>query len=170
MNGTNDAAAPVQGRRTARTRASGETTGSPRRRAQRVTEAVLIYDLGRVLDDLRADRGWPPGEPNTVTLVKEPGLRVVVVALRAGARIKEHRAPAGLTVQTLVGHTSVRVPAGVVDLPRGHLVALEPDLAHDLAALEDSAVLLTIAWPVGDGAAGDDPADDASASRDGGRR
>jgi hypothetical protein len=33
------------------------------------------------------------------------------------------------------------------DLPAGSLLALDRGLPHDVEALEDSAFLLTIAWP-----------------------
>jgi quercetin dioxygenase-like cupin family protein len=33
------------------------------------------------------------------------------------------------------------------DLPQGNLLALDRGVAHDVEALEDSAFLLTIAWP-----------------------
>ena len=35
----------------------------------------------------------------------------------------------------------------VIDLPAGHMLVLERALPHDVEALEDSAFLLTIAWP-----------------------
>lgn len=35
----------------------------------------------------------------------------------------------------------------VIDLPMGHVLALDGAVPHDVEALEDSAFLLTIAWP-----------------------
>ena len=35
----------------------------------------------------------------------------------------------------------------MIDLPAGHMLALERALRHDVEALEDSAFLLAIAWP-----------------------
>jgi quercetin dioxygenase-like cupin family protein len=35
----------------------------------------------------------------------------------------------------------------VFELPAGHLLALDRAVPHDVKALEDSAFLLTIAWP-----------------------
>jgi hypothetical protein len=32
-------------------------------------------------------------------------------------------------------------------LPHGHLLVLDRALEHDLEALEESAILLTISWP-----------------------
>jgi hypothetical protein len=43
----------------------------------------------------------------------------------------------------------MRVGDNVMDLPQSHLVALNAALPHDVEALEDSAFLLTIAFPVG---------------------
>jgi len=41
----------------------------------------------------------------------------------------------------------MHVEAKAFDLPAGHLLALERTVPHDVEALEDSAFLLTIAWP-----------------------
>src|SRR5579884_2856885 len=133
---TNDGIPPRNGTG-ARRRPNGVTTGSSRRPAQHLTGSVLAFDLDSFVDDLRADEDWPAGEPNTITLVKEPGVRVVVAALRAGARMKEHHAPGALTIQTVFGHARLQIAGQTVDLPRGHLVALEPGLAHDVEAIED---------------------------------
>jgi quercetin dioxygenase-like cupin family protein len=112
-----------------------------------VVGAALAFDLESFAEDLGADEGWHAGEPNSVTLVNEPGLRVVLVALHAGARWKEHNVRGPLTVQTLAGRARLRLADRVVELRRGHLVALEGDLRHDVEAIEESVILLTIAWP-----------------------
>ena len=50
-------------------------------------------------------------------------------------------------MQAIAGHIRMHVHDKVFDLPAGHLLALERALPHDVEALEDSAFLLTIAWP-----------------------
>jgi quercetin dioxygenase-like cupin family protein len=50
-------------------------------------------------------------------------------------------------VQTVRGHIRVRALGRTFDLPTGGLLALDQNVSHDLEALEDSAFLLTIAWP-----------------------
>ena len=131
----------------ARSRPLGVTSGSVRRSIQHHDGAVVAFDLGRYVEDLRADPGWRMGAPNSVTILKEPGLRLVVIALRAGTSIKEHVAPGRITIQTIAGHTRVGLAETEIDLPRGHLVTLEPARAHDVYAVEESAILLTIVWP-----------------------
>ena len=50
-------------------------------------------------------------------------------------------------MQAIAGHIRMHVHDKVFDLPAGHLLAPERALPHDVEALEDSAFLLTIAWP-----------------------
>jgi quercetin dioxygenase-like cupin family protein len=80
-----------------------------------------------------------------VTLVNEPSLRVVLLTLHTGARWKEHHVPGRLTIQTIAGRARLRLAGRVVDLRRGHVVALDAGLRHDVEAIEESAILLTIA-------------------------
>ena len=130
-----------------RSRPVGVTAGSARRPVQQVVGAALAFDLESFAEDLGADEGWHTGEPNSVTLVNEPSLRVVLVALHAGARWKEHTVPCPVTIQTIVGRARLRLADCVIDLRRGHLVALERGLRHDVEAIEESVILLTVAWP-----------------------
>jgi quercetin dioxygenase-like cupin family protein len=81
-----------------------------------------------------------------VTLVKYPDLRIVYILMRSGARMQEHHAGATISVHTLSGHVRLHLAEGTVDLPAGQLLALERDVPHDVEAVEESAVLLTIAW------------------------
>lgn len=58
---------------------------------------------------------------------------------------------AGFPVEAFARMTQgryVSLPRGELGaLPAGHMLALERALPHDVEALEDSAFLLTIAWP-----------------------
>ena len=79
--------------------------------------------------------------------MKYPDLRVVLISMRAGARIGESQAEARLSVQTVRGHAVLRLPEGPIELSPLHLVTLERGMLHDLEAVTDCALLLTLAWP-----------------------
>ena len=53
-----------------------------------------------------------------------------------------------ISIHVVAGHLKVRAQERTFDLPAGRLLALDQRLAHDAEALEESAFLLTIAWPV----------------------
>jgi quercetin dioxygenase-like cupin family protein len=125
----------------------GETTGTSERPPQRLASPVLAFDLAEEVARLLPEGvGWRQGDRNAKTLVKEADFRVVLIALRAGGRIEEHRAAGRISVQTLVGHVRLHTAGTNVDLPAGRLVSVERDVPHAVEALEESAFLLTIAW------------------------
>lgn len=106
----------------------------------------LRLDLARELDDLARELDGRTGH-KARTLAKHDDLRVVVIALRAGARIPEHKTDGRVAIQTVRGHLRVRAQGQIVDLPAGSVLALDRGLPHDVEAVEDSGLLLTIAWP-----------------------
>jgi len=71
----------------------------------------------------------------------------VLAVLQSNALVHEHKETGRVSVQALSGHIQMHVGDKDVDLPAGHLLALDRTLPHDVRALEDSAFLLTIAWP-----------------------
>jgi quercetin dioxygenase-like cupin family protein len=106
----------------------------------------LEFDLTRELEQLQREPGWRSGQ-NAKTLVKYEDLRIVLTALKAESRIPGHQTEGRISIHTVAGHLKVRAQGRTFDLPAGKLLALDQRLPHDVEALEDSAFLLTIAWP-----------------------
>jgi quercetin dioxygenase-like cupin family protein len=110
--------------------------------------SVLQFNLASELDQLHRKESWlhPTGR-SSKTLVKYPDLRIVLIAMKANARMHEHKAAGRISVHSLNGHIRLRLPERVVDLPAGNLLALDQCVPHDVEASEDSAFLLTLSWP-----------------------
>jgi quercetin dioxygenase-like cupin family protein len=109
---------------------------------------MLSFDLKAEIEQLRAEDAWRTGH-NSKTLVKHAGMRVVLMALKSKARLNEHKAAGEISVETIQGHIRMHVQDQIFDLPAGQLLALDREVVHDVEAIEDSAFLLTIAWPQG---------------------
>jgi quercetin dioxygenase-like cupin family protein len=107
---------------------------------------ILTFDLNAEIKRLREENVWQGGR-DSKTLVKNEDFRIVLSVLKADALLREHKATGRISVQVLSGHIQMHVQDKVFDLPAGHLLALDRAVPHDVKALEDSAFLLTIAWP-----------------------
>ena len=113
---------------------------------QSMTAPYLEFDIATELEQLHREVGWQSGQ-NAKTLVKYEGLRVVLIALKTGSRIPEHQTAGQISIQTVVGHIRVRAQGRSFELRSGGLLALDQGVPHDVEAIEESAFLLTIAWP-----------------------
>lgn len=67
-----------------------------------------------------------------------------VIALACGQRIEEHDHPGEATVQVLRGRVRVTAGDDTTDVSTGQLLIV-PDVRHSVTALEDAALLLTVA-------------------------
>ena len=73
----------------------------------------------------------------------EHALRQTVIALTAGSALDEHENPGEATIQVLRGR--IRLTAGQTAWEgRTGDMLIVPDARHALAAIEDSAILLTV--------------------------
>lgn len=107
---------------------------------------TLEFDLAREIAQLHEETAWRSGQ-NAKTLVKESDLRIVLMLLRAGHTIAAHRTDGRIAIQVISGRVRVRVEGERFELATGRLLAVESALEHDVEAVEESALLLTVAWP-----------------------
>jgi quercetin dioxygenase-like cupin family protein len=71
-------------------------------------------------------------------------LKQTLLALEAGHRLQDHRAPGQATIEVLIGRVRITGAAEEVALEAGHWAPI-PSEVHGLAADEDSVALLTVA-------------------------
>ena len=111
-----------------------------------MAESFMEFDLPSEIHRLKAETTWSTGQ-NARTLVKYDDVRVVLMALQAKVRVPEHKTEGRISVHVLSGHIRLRASGRTFSLRTGGLLAIDQGVPHDLEALDESAVLLTIAWP-----------------------
>ena len=108
---------------------------------------ALSFDLRAEAAALVDEPTWRAHGHNAKTLVKHPDFRIVLIALKAGARISEHKTDHCVTIQPVEGRLRLHVPGdGEREVGAGELLALEQLILHDIEALEDSVFLLSLGW------------------------
>jgi hypothetical protein len=128
--------------------AYGQTSGTDNRESRPMMDRLLVFDLESEIARLRGEPEWAQGDRNSLMLAKEVDFRVLLSVLRAGATLDERDGDARVSVQVLKGHAGLRVDgAGETELSGGQLATIDVGQAWYLTATEESAVLLTFAWP-----------------------
>ena len=106
----------------------------------------MEFDLAAEVHRLQGETTWSAGQ-NARTLVKYDDLRVVLTALKAKEHLPEHKTEGRISIHVLSGHLQVKALGRTFSLRAGGLLALDRAMPHDVTALEDSAFMITIAWP-----------------------
>lgn len=117
-----------------------------------LAESLLRFDLNHELELLRREGSWERETGrSSKTLAKYPDFRIVLVCMKAGSHMNDHRAEARISIQALEGKMLLHVPdQNPIELSAGQLLTLDCAVHHDVEALAESAFLLTIAWSKGE--------------------
>jgi quercetin dioxygenase-like cupin family protein len=116
-------------------------------RSHQVSGDVMQMDLdAERASILEAARSAPVGH-TAKTLVKDGPIRVVLVGLKSGATLREHKAEGPVTIQALQGEAVVSSGSDRETLSVGSLLVFGADIPHTVDASSDCVLLLTIAMP-----------------------
>lgn len=105
---------------------------------------MMIFDLEPRLRELREDDSYRRSGRLGRTLAKSGRMRITLVALNGGIEVGTHHAESPMTIQLLEGTLAFTVAGREHELKAGQLLFFGPGEAHDIRALEESALLLTL--------------------------
>ena len=109
---------------------------------------LLSFSIENEIEKLQSETAWKDGDRNAVTLQKNSRLRVVLISLRKGATLREHKVEGPITLLMISG--KIRFIAGddKINVGANELIVLEKTIPHDVEALEDAVFILTIIQPI----------------------
>jgi quercetin dioxygenase-like cupin family protein len=115
----------------------------------RLSAPLLKFDLAGEIEQLNNEEHWLKDGRISKTLVKHSDFRIVLMFMKAGTMMQEHKTDARISIHALSGRLLIKLDSQTVELPAGHLLVLEKGLSHDVKAIEESVFLLSISWPHG---------------------
>ncbi|HZU22714.1 MAG TPA: hypothetical protein VE998_07765 [Terriglobales bacterium] len=108
----------------------------------------LHFELAGELNQLRQKDSWKlQTGRSSKTLAKYPNLRIVLVLMKVGTEMRQRRAIARISIQALKGMVRIDMAEGSTTLQAGELLVLDCGVLHDIQALQESALLLSLSWP-----------------------
>jgi quercetin dioxygenase-like cupin family protein len=105
---------------------------------------TIKFSIDDEIRRLRQEPEWISGARNSVTVVKTANLSIVLTAIKKEATLCGHEVDGPITLQVISGAVKFGVAGEPLTLKAGTVIALDKAVPHDLQALEDSELLLTI--------------------------
>ena len=106
---------------------------------------LLVFDLPALLAQVRQEPAYRTSDRNSLTVFKTDGMRIVLLALHAGAELKTHTAPGIISVQVLEGRLMFLTAEQATELAQGQLLTLHAGIPHSVTAVTEAVFLLTLA-------------------------
>ncbi len=114
------------------------------REGRALSGPAITFAIAEEIKLLRQEPEWISGTRNSVTVVKSSNLSVVLTAIKKGATLCGHQVDGPITLQVVSGAIQFSVAGEPRTLVAGTVIALDNAVPHDIEALEDSELLLTI--------------------------
>lgn len=85
--------------------------------------------------------------PRSTTILRENGLRCLLLHLKPGEEIPEHQTRGAITVHCLSGQASFVANSDRVELVPHSLITVPAGTPHSVTGLQESLLLVTVAEP-----------------------
>ena len=105
---------------------------------------LRIVRLEDQIAEVKKEAAWEHGERSAKTLVKEGGLSAVLIVMRAGTALHEHKAEGPATIHCLAGRIELDAYGRMVELAPGELASLDSGVRHSVKAITEAAILVTL--------------------------
>lgn len=111
----------------------------------RVMDASMVtIDLSSFVKQIKQEAPWKDTDRNAITVFKTNGMRLVLIALHAGAEMKTHTADGIINVHVIDGRMNFTAANRSVELNKGQMLALHKGIPHSVLAIEETIFLLTL--------------------------
>ena len=82
--------------------------------------------------------------PQITKMLETPNSKDIRICMKKGNAMKEHTAPAAITIMVLQGEVIIDSSGNTIVLHNGEMVYFDAKVPHSLAAVQDSIIRLTL--------------------------
>ena len=100
-----------------------------------LTAPMLTFNLTAEMERLRGEEHWLKDGRISETLVKYSDFRIVLILMRAGTLMQEHKADARISIQGLIGRLIVELPEKTLELSSGELQIIKKSKWYYMEAM-----------------------------------
>ena len=112
--------------------------------AKRFAPRERKIDIDDCYDDLIGEPHEATDGHRQITIAHHDSLTLTLFHFSEGSRLPEHQVDGAVTIQVLEGELEVSTDDNTHHLDEGQLVILGPKVEHDVHALAESRMLLTV--------------------------
>lgn len=112
--------------------------------AERFADAEQIVDLGECYETLLGEDHKAVDGHRQYTISRHDALTVILFHFNKGSRIPEHTVRGGVTIHVLDGELEIETASEKHTLKTDQLLVLKGGVKHDVHALAETRMLLTI--------------------------
>jgi quercetin dioxygenase-like cupin family protein len=112
--------------------------------SERFAGETHTFSLADALAKLRKEDHPSRSGHRQITLLHRANVTHVLFSFEAGGHLDRHSAHGLVTIHVLEGKLSVGADGSDKQLEAGDVVILDPDVPHDVRAVEAAAMLLTV--------------------------
>tara|TARA_R110002049_G_scaffold309212_2_gene518726 strand:+ start:8423 stop:8761 length:339 start_codon:yes stop_codon:yes gene_type:complete len=95
-------------------------------------------------ESLVDDLNYQENKPAVTVLLKTKTSKEIRIAMKQGQNMKEHKAPYPIVIELFEGSIDFGVEGKKQILKKGDLIALDENVPHDLTAVSDAVIRLSL--------------------------
>lgn len=105
---------------------------------------MVTVNIPNEIVRLKESAEWKSGDRHAVSLLKDRSLNLLLMVLKNGAKLHEHRTKGPIVLQVVSGSIRFQAETECV-ASTGEIIGLDRNVPHRVEALEESAIILVTA-------------------------
>lgn len=105
---------------------------------------LQVFNMSSIISHLKSGSDWQSLDRAVTTLIKTPGLHIVLMAMHADTTKTWHKVECPISLQMIQGSVDFITDSETVALKEGDILVLKGGIRHHMRVKEESVALLSL--------------------------